>query len=57
MILKRGTILIAQGLAHEEQDRIVYRANMLSMLRQRELNRVAGQLSEELGLSYVEARS
>ncbi|TIU12127.1 MAG: DUF3363 domain-containing protein, partial [Mesorhizobium sp.] len=49
--------LIAQGLAHEEQDRIVYRANMLSILRQRELNRVAGQLSEELGLPYAEARS
>ncbi|RWA77059.1 relaxase/mobilization nuclease RlxS [Mesorhizobium sp.] len=54
---RRRQWLIAQGLAHEEQDRIVYRANMLSMLRQRELNRVAGQLSEELGLSYVEARS
>ncbi|TKB23016.1 MAG: DUF3363 domain-containing protein, partial [Mesorhizobium sp.] len=40
-----------------EQDRIVYRANMLSILRQRELNRVAGQLSEELRLLYAEARS
>ncbi|TGQ19060.1 relaxase/mobilization nuclease RlxS [Mesorhizobium sp. M00.F.Ca.ET.217.01.1.1] len=49
--------LIAQGLAREEQDRIVYRANMLSILRQRELNRVAGQLSEELRLLYAEARS
>nr|WP_281407913.1 DUF3363 domain-containing protein [Mesorhizobium sp. M8A.F.Ca.ET.161.01.1.1] len=49
--------LIAQGLPHEEQDRIVYRVNMISILRQRELNRVAGQLSEGLGLSYVEARS
>ncbi|PBB89981.1 conjugal transfer protein TraI [Mesorhizobium sp. WSM3864] len=49
--------LIAQGLARVEQDRIVYRANMLSILRQRELNRVAGQLSEELRLPYAEARS
>ncbi|QKC98802.1 relaxase/mobilization nuclease RlxS [Mesorhizobium sp. NZP2298] len=48
--------LIAQGLAHEKQDRIVYRANVLSILRQRELNRVAGQLSEELGLAYAEAQ-
>ncbi|RWO13178.1 MAG: DUF3363 domain-containing protein [Mesorhizobium sp.] len=54
---RRREWLIAQGHAHEEQDRIVYRANMLSILRQRELNRVAGQLSEELGLPYAEARS
>ncbi|RWL20921.1 relaxase/mobilization nuclease RlxS [Mesorhizobium sp.] len=54
---RRRQWLIAQGLAYEEQDRIVYRANMLSILRQRELNRVAGQLSEELGLPYAEARS
>ncbi|MER9442352.1 relaxase/mobilization nuclease and DUF3363 domain-containing protein [Mesorhizobium sp. M0340] len=53
---RRRQWLIAQGLAREEQDRIVYRANMLSMLRQRELNRVAGQLSDELGLSYSEAQ-
>ncbi|PAQ05474.1 relaxase/mobilization nuclease RlxS [Mesorhizobium temperatum] len=53
---RRRQWLIAQGLAREEQDRIVYRANMLAVLRQRELIRVAGQLSEELGLSYAEAR-
>ncbi|MES0155953.1 DUF3363 domain-containing protein [Mesorhizobium sp. M0018] len=53
---RRRQWLIAQGLAREEQDRIVYRANMLSILRQRELNRVAGQLSDELGLSYSEAQ-
>ena len=49
--------LIAQELAREEQDRIVYRANLLGILRRRELVRVAGQLSEELGLSYVETKS
>ncbi|MER8716601.1 relaxase/mobilization nuclease RlxS [Mesorhizobium sp. M1295] len=54
---RRRQWLIAQGLAREEQDRIVYRANMLSILRQRELNRVAGQLSDELGLPYSEAQS
>ncbi|WP_192355964.1 relaxase/mobilization nuclease RlxS, partial [Mesorhizobium mediterraneum] len=54
---RRRQWLIAQGLAHEEQDRIVYRANLISVLRQRELNRVAGQLSDELGLSYAEART
>ncbi|MER9268154.1 DUF3363 domain-containing protein [Mesorhizobium sp. M0410] len=54
---RRQQWLIAQGLAHEAQDRIVYRANMLSILRQRELNRVAGQLSDELGLPYSEAQT
>ena len=49
--------LIAQELAREEQDRIVYRANLLGILRRRELVRVAGHLSEELGLSYVETKS
>ncbi|RAZ82961.1 conjugal transfer protein TraI [Mesorhizobium hawassense] len=53
---RRQQWLIAQGLAHKEQDRIVYRADMISILRQRELNRIAGQLSEELGLSYFEAK-
>ncbi|ANN60707.1 DUF3363 domain-containing protein [Mesorhizobium loti] len=54
---RRRQWLIAQGLAHEEQDRIVYRANMISILRQRELNRVAGQMSAELGLPYAEAQT
>ncbi|AZO34829.1 MAG: DUF3363 domain-containing protein [Mesorhizobium sp.] len=54
--IQRRQWLIAQGLAHEERDRIVYRANMISILRQRELNRVAGQLSSELGLTYFEAK-
>ncbi|MDX8494177.1 relaxase/mobilization nuclease RlxS [Mesorhizobium sp. VK22B] len=52
---QRQQWLIAQGLANEEQGRMVYRANMISILRQRELNRVAGQLSSELGLSYLES--
>ncbi|CDX21466.1 conserved hypothetical protein [Mesorhizobium sp. ORS 3324] len=53
---RRQQWLIAQGLAHEEQGRVVYRADMISILRQRELNRIAGQLSSELGLSYFEAK-
>ncbi|ESW76097.1 conjugal transfer protein TraI [Mesorhizobium sp. LSJC285A00] len=53
---RRQQWLIAQGLAHDAQDRVIYRANMLSMLRQRELNRVASQLSDELGHSYSEAQ-
>lgn len=54
---RRRQWLIAEGLAHEEQNRIVYRANMLATLRRRELARVAGQLSDQIGLAYVETRS
>ncbi len=54
---RRRQWLIAEDLAREEQDRVVYRANMLGILRRRELMRVAGQLSEQLGLAYIETRS
>ena len=54
---RRRQWLIAEGYAHEEQDRVVYRANMLATLRRRELARVSGQLSDQLGLAYVEMRS
>jgi type IV secretory pathway VirD2 relaxase len=53
---RRRQWLIAEGLAREDQDRVVYRANLLATLRRRELARVGGQLSEELGLGYVETR-
>jgi len=55
-LARRRQWLIEQDLAREEQDRIVYRANLLATLRRRELNRVAGQLSDELGMPYAEAR-
>ncbi|MEW5704367.1 MAG: relaxase/mobilization nuclease RlxS [Pseudomonadota bacterium] len=54
---RRRQWLIAAGLAQEDQDRIVYRANMLGILRRCELNRAVGQLSGELGLNYVETKS
>ncbi|WP_292584822.1 DUF3363 domain-containing protein [Mesorhizobium sp.] len=54
---RRRQWLISQGLAHEQQAQIVYRANMISILRQRELNRIAGQLAEELGLPCAEAQT
>jgi type IV secretory pathway VirD2 relaxase len=53
---RRRQWLIAEGLAQEEQGRVVLRANLLSTLRRRELNRIAGQLSDQLGLAYAEAR-
>jgi type IV secretory pathway VirD2 relaxase len=54
---RRRQWLVAQELAREDQDRIVYRANLLGILRRRELARVAGQLSGDLGLNYVETKS
>lgn len=54
---QRRQWLMAEGLAHEERGRIVFRANLLAVLRRRELNRVAERLSDELGLAYTEARS
>ena len=52
--VRRRLWLIAEGLAREEQGRVVYRGDLLDTLRRRELVRVAGQLSDELGLGYVE---
>jgi hypothetical protein len=53
---QRQQFLIDQGLAQQEQNQVIYRTNLLSTLRRRELNRVGGQLSHELGLEFVEAR-
>jgi type IV secretory pathway VirD2 relaxase len=53
---RRRQWLIQAKLAHEEEDRVIYRSNLLSVLRRRELGRMAAQLSEELGLKYVELR-
>ena len=55
-LAQRRQWLMAEGLAQEEQGRVVYRANLLAMLRRREVNRIAGQLSDDLGLSYAEAK-
>jgi type IV secretory pathway VirD2 relaxase len=56
-LTRRRQWLIEQELAREEQDRVVYRANMLGLLRRRELTRIAGQLSGELGLRYTETKA
>ncbi len=55
-LIRRQQWLIDQGLAEREHDRIVYRANLLAILRRRELARVGDQLSHELGLAYAEAK-
>ncbi len=54
-LAQRRQWLIDQGLAEECQDQIIFRRNLLAVLRRRELARVAGQLSAELGLPYAEA--
>ena len=53
-LTRRRQWLLEQKLARQEQDRVVYRANMLGLLRRHELARVAAQLSGELGLPYAE---
>jgi uncharacterized protein DUF3363 len=44
-----------EELAREEQDRVIYRANMLALLRRRELTRVSAQFSAELHLQVRRA--
>jgi type IV secretory pathway VirD2 relaxase len=53
-LVRRRQWLMEQGLAREEQDRIVYRRDLLAVLRRRELVRITAQLSAELGLPYAE---
>ena len=54
---RRRQWLIAEGLANEQGDRTIYRPDILAVLQRRELIRVAGQLSDELGLAFTETQS
>ncbi len=54
---RRRQWLIAQGLAEAAGSGTTYRQDLLATLQRRELLRVAGQLSEELGLSFAEPTS
>lgn len=53
-LAQRRQWLIEQGLAEERQDQVVYRSNLLAILRRRELTRVAAQISSELHLPYTD---
>lgn len=53
---QRRQWLIEQGLAAERDGVVRLRVDALATLRQRELLRVARQLSDELGLPFVEAK-
>lgn len=54
---RRRQWLVAEQLADERDGRTIYRANMIATLQRRELLRVAGQLSDELGIPFAEART
>jgi type IV secretory pathway VirD2 relaxase len=49
--------LLEQGLAEEQDGAMRYRAGLLATLQRRELLRVAGRISDELGLPFAEARN
>ncbi|MDQ8757472.1 relaxase/mobilization nuclease RlxS [Sphingosinicella sp. LHD-64] len=49
--------LIAERLAEEREGQTVYRPGMLAALQRRELLRIAGRLSDELGLPFVETKA
>ena len=55
-LARRRQWLVEQQLAREEEGRVIYRRDLIAILRRRELVRVAAQLSGELGLAYAEPR-
>jgi type IV secretory pathway VirD2 relaxase len=52
---ERGQFLVEEGFAKRQGQRLVLMQNLLSTLRSRELNRVAGELESQTGLAYREA--
>jgi Protein of unknown function (DUF3363) len=52
-LARRRQWLIEKELAEAEQNRVVYRAHLLALLRRGESTRVGTLLSDELGLRYV----
>ncbi|GAA0547548.1 type IV secretory pathway VirD2 relaxase [Rhizomicrobium palustre] len=57
-LVRRRQWLIEEDLAREDEaGRTLYRANLLSLLRRRDLTRAAGQLSDELRLAYSETKA
>jgi type IV secretory pathway VirD2 relaxase len=56
-LARRQQWLIAQGLAIVRGDQVEYRADMDTVLRQREVRTVAARMSRQLGLPFAEAAS
>ena len=57
VVTVRRQWLVEQQLADRDGDAVRLRANALAVLQRRELLRVAGQLSEEMGKTFAEART
>ena len=55
-LIIRRQWLVGQELAREEESRLIFRRDLLSVLRRRELARVGTQPSGKMGLSYAEPR-
>src|SRR3546814_13004609 len=55
-LAERRQWLVTEQLAEERSEGTVYRPGMLAALQRRELLRVAGQLSDETGVPFAEAR-
>ena len=55
--IRRRQWLVEQGVAEEHDGATRYRPTMLADLQRREVLRVAGQLSTELGLDFTETKS
>src|SRR3546814_5796254 len=55
-LAQRRQWLVTEQLAEERSEGTVYRPGMLAALQRRELLRVAGQLSDETGVPFAEAR-
>jgi type IV secretory pathway VirD2 relaxase len=53
---RRRQWLVAEGLAEERGAETLYRRGMIAVLQRRELLRVAGQLADELGKPFAEAK-
>ena len=54
---RRRQWLITERLAEEQEGITAYRPDMLAVLQRRELLRVAGRLSDELGMPFAEAKA
>jgi hypothetical protein len=54
---ERRQWLIEQSLAHTEQGHVVYRADLLTELRRRDLARAGAALAGEMGVPYAEAKT
>lgn len=52
---KRQEWLVEQGLAQRQQEEILYNKNMLAVLQQQELKRIAGDIAKQTGREYTAA--